>query len=40
VDDSTAPPPLPSPPPSASKVPAAVIEDDREDRDLQMLLDL
>jgi hypothetical protein len=42
VGDLTAPPPSPLPPPPAPepKVPAAVGDDDREDRDLQMLLDL
>jgi hypothetical protein len=41
VGDLTAPP-SPLPPPSAPepKVPAAVADDDRADRDLQMLLDL
>jgi hypothetical protein len=39
VGDLTAPSPT-LPPPSASKVPAAVADDDRDDRDLQMLLDL
>jgi hypothetical protein len=40
VDDSTAPPPTLPPPSAPGPVPAAVADDDREDRDLQMLLDL
>jgi hypothetical protein len=42
VGDLTAPSPalLPPPPAPEPKVPAAVGDDDREDRDLQMLLDL
>jgi hypothetical protein len=41
VGDLTAPSPaLPSPPAPEPKVPAAMIEDDREDCELQMLLDL